>query len=102
MCISLRGKLLVKNRDEWNSLVSEGIGFIYNDFGTQFPGDSPTWNTTNFNKLHRVSCLHVKRMTHITNGKLTKHHFKSRKEAIDWLNANRKNEGYTLCKYCTP
>jgi len=41
-------------------------------------------------------------MTHLTEGKLTKHFFQSRREAIDWLETNRRKEGYTLCTYCNP
>ena len=84
--------MLIKNIDAWNKLVHQGEVFIYNDFGTQFPGDSPTWNTRDFNKLHHASCSQVKRIAHITEGKLTKHFFKSRKEAIDWLEKNKKNK----------
>ena len=94
--------MLIKNRDTWNRIARQGEGFIYNDFGTQFPGDSPTWNTRDFNKLHSASCSQVKRMTHITEGKLTKHFFKSRKEAVDWLEKNRKKQGYTFCTFCNP
>jgi len=94
--------MLVSNRDAWNRIVRESEGYIFNDFGTQFPGDSPSWNTRDFNKLHRASCSQVKRMTHVTEGRLTKHFFRSRKEAIEWLEKNRKDEGYTLCLYCNP
>ena len=94
--------MLIENIDEWNRIVREDSGFIYNDFGTQFPGDSPTWNTRDFNKLHHVSCYHVKGMTHITDGKPTKHFFKTKREAIDWLKKNRSEEGYTFCKHCKP
>jgi hypothetical protein len=64
--------MLVKDVDTWNRIIHQGEGYIYNDFGTQFPGNAPTWNTREFNKLHRASCRQVKRMTHITEGKLTK------------------------------
>jgi len=92
----------VKDRYTFDRIVREGEGYIYNDFGTQFPGDSPTYNTRENNKLHRASCSRVKLMTHVTEGKLTKHFFQSRKEAIDWLEKNRKEQGYTLCTYCDP
>jgi hypothetical protein len=94
--------MLIENIDNWNRIIQEGRGFIYNDFGTQFPGDSPTWNTRDNNKLHHVSCFHVKKMTHITEGKLTKHFFKTKREAIDWLKENRSEEGYSFCTYCKP
>ena len=94
--------MLVKCIDDWNRIVHEGEGYIYNDFGKQFPGDSPTWKTSEFNVLHRASCSQVKRMTYIAEGKLTKHFFQSRKEAINWLEMNRKEQGYTLCSYCNP
>jgi len=74
-----------------------GHGFIYNDFG-----QATGWNEEENNKLHRASCSQVKRMTYVTEGKLTKHFFQSRKEAIDWLETNRKEQGYTFCTYCNP
>ncbi|EMR73040.1 hypothetical protein MCGE09_00265 [Thaumarchaeota archaeon SCGC AB-539-E09] len=92
--------MLVKDSNSWNRIISFGDGYIYNDFGTQFPGDSPTWNTTDLNKLHLTRCSHVKRMTVMTEGKFTKHHFESKKDALKWLDSNRKQEGYTLCKIC--
>ena len=94
--------MLVKDKDTWMKIVREGEGYIYNDFGTQFPGDSPTWKTRDFNKLHRASCSRVKLMTYSTGGKLTKHFFHSLREAMDWLEKNRKEQGYTLCAYCNP
>lgn len=94
--------MLVKNIDIWKRIIRQGEGYNYNDFGTQFPGDSPTWNTSDFNKLHRASCPHVKMMTYVTEKKLTKHFFQSRTEAIGWLETNRKEQGYTLCSYCNP
>jgi len=94
--------MLVRNADNWNRIVHQGEGYIYNDFGTQFPGNSPTWNTRDFNKLHRASCSRVKKMTYVTEEKLTKHFFAFRKEAINWLETNRKEQGYTLCRYCDP
>jgi len=69
-----------KKRDTWNQITQQGIGFIYNDFGTQFPGDSPAWNTKNSNTLHKASCPQVKRMTFESEGKLTKYFFESRKK----------------------
>ena len=90
--------MLIDDLETWNRLIATGEGFIYNDFGTQFPGDSPTWNTTNFNKLHTCSCTYVKRMKYETEGKLTKHYFDTKKQALQWLNNNRKDDGYTFCK----
>lgn len=92
----------MKDRETWERIIREGVGYIYNDFGTQFPGDSLTWNTPDFNKLHHAHCSQVKRMTYMTDGKLTKHFFRSRKEASDWLGRNREAQGYTRCKYCKP
>ncbi len=89
--------MLVKDAGTWNKIIVAGEGYIYNDFGTQFPGNSITWNTRSFNKLHKCSCTHVKRMTYETEGKLTKHFFDSKKQALDWLDSNRKNDGYTFC-----
>jgi len=92
----------VKDSNTWKKIIREGEGYIYNDFGTHFPGDSPTWKTSDFNVLHRASCSRVKLMKYATEGKLTKHFFKSRNETMDWLEKNRKEQGYTLCSYCNP
>jgi len=94
--------MLVEDIDTWNKIIRKSQGCIYNDFGKQFPGDSTTWKTSDFNVLHRASCSQVKRMTHKTEGKLTKHFFKSLEEAISWLETNRKQQGYTLCSFCNP
>jgi len=94
--------MLVKDVDTWNKIVRKGDGYIYNDFGTHFPGDSPTYNTRDNNKLHRATCTHIKRMTCVTEGKLTKHFFQTRKEAVEWLETNRKEQGYTFCTKCNP
>jgi hypothetical protein len=94
--------MLIKTLSEWNRIIHEGTGFIFNDFGTQFPGKSPTWNTKDFNKLHSGSCSYVKTMTYTSNGKLTKHFFESKHEAIEWLKKNRKREQYSFCTHCKP
>lgn len=94
--------MLVKDIDTWSRIIRQGNGYIYNDFGTQFPGDSPMWNTRSFNKLHRAFCSQVKKMTSVTDRKFTKHFFQSKKEAVDWLETNRKKQGYTLCSFCKP
>ena len=94
--------LLVDNIDAWNMIVRRGEGYIYNDFGTHFPGDSPTWNTRDFNKLHRASCYSVKMMTHVTETEFTKHFFVTKTGALNWLQSNRKEQGYTFCKNCRP
>ena len=94
--------MLVTDIDTWKRIIRNGEGLIYNDFGTKFPGNSPTWNTRDFNKLHHTYCPRVKKMTITTEGKLTKHFFQSKKEALDWFEANRKEQGYTLCRYCKP
>ena len=94
--------LLISDRITWEKITQQGEGYIYNDFGTQFPGNSLTWNTKDFNKLHRASCSQVRKMTYITEEKLTKHFFKTKKEALDWLKKHRKEEGYTFCQYCNP
>ena len=65
-------KMLVNDLETWNRIIVKGEGLIYNDFGTQFPGNSPTWNTVDFNKLHKCSCRHVRRMKHETEGKFDK------------------------------
>ena len=98
----VRDIMLVKDIDTWSEIIHQGEGFVYNDFGTQFPGNSPTWNTRDFNKLHRADCPQIKKMAYATQGKLTKHFFKSRREAIEWLEKNRREQGYTLCVYCNP
>jgi len=94
--------MLIENLEAWNRIVRSGKGYIYNDFGTQFPGDSPTWNTRTFNKLHQCSCSQVKKMTYTTEGKVTKYFFNSLREAEQWLEKNRKIEGYTYCVMCKP
>ena len=87
----------VKDDVTWNRIIQRGEGFIYNDFGTQF-----RWELPDFNKLHKASCRSVRRMTYVSEGKLTKCFFKTREEAIDWLEKNRKEDGYSLCKICCP
>ena len=89
--------MLVKDDGAWNRIIQRGEGFIYNDFGTQF-----RWYLHDFNKLHKASCRWVKRMTYVSEGKLIKYFFKTRGEAIDWLEKNRKEYGYVLCKTCCP
>ena len=94
--------MLIRDRQTWVQTVKEGVGFIYNDFGTHFPGNSPSWNTKENNKLHKAACPHIKRMSYNSENGPNKYFFGSKKEAIQWLNQNRKNEGYTLCKVCAP
>jgi Tat protein secretion system quality control protein TatD with DNase activity len=94
--------MLVRDSEVWKKVVKEGKGFIYNDFGTHFPGNSPSWNTKENNKLHKASCPHIKRMAYISENGLNKYFFNSKQEVIDWLNKNRASEGYSLCKTCKP
>jgi hypothetical protein len=94
--------MLIKDKESWNKIVKESNGFIFNDFGTHFLGNSPSWNTKENNKLHKSSCPHAKRMTYKDKNGPNKYFFNSKQEAIEWLNQNRKNEGYTLCKVCKP
>lgn len=89
--------MLVEDEGTWNGIIQRGEGFIYNDFGTQF-----RWDLPDFNKLHKASCRWVRTMTHISEGKLIKYFFKTKKEAIDWLEKNRKEDGYVLCITCSP
>ena len=89
--------MLIKDDGTWNKIIKRGKGFVYNDFGTQF-----RWDLPDFNKLHKTSCRSVRRMTYVREGKLTKYFFKTREEAIDWLEKNRKEDGYSLCKICCP
>ena len=89
--------MLIKDDSTWNRIIQRGKGFVYNDFGTQF-----RWDLPDFNKLHKTSCRSVRRMTYVREGKLTKYFFKTREEAIDWLEKNRKEDGYSLCKICCP
>src|SRR5712692_9991801 len=91
---SARKPMLIEDYTTWNRIRGEGRGYIYNDFGTQFPGNAPTWNTTDFNKLHGCDCWMVqargrKEMTHETDRKLTKHFFETLEGAITWLQENR-------------
>jgi hypothetical protein len=85
----------------WKQVKANPEGYIYNDFGTQFPGDSTTWKTSNFNKLHKVDCREVERMTFETDGKSTKYFFDKKSEALDWLRANRQGN-FTYCVKCKP
>ena len=87
----------VKDDVTWNRIIQIGKGFIYNDVGTQF-----RLNLPDFNRLHKASCRSVRRMKYVSGGKLTKCFFKTREEAIDWLEKNRKEDGYVLCKTCCP
>ena len=94
--------MLIKDTKTWNEIVKEGKGYIYNDFGSQFPGDSRTWDTKANNKLHKANCRHLKRMTIESEVGANKHFFTSLEKAVEWLNANRKSHGYSLCKVCKP
>ena len=85
-----------RRQKTWNKIVKKGEGYIYNDFGTQFPGNYPTWNSRDFNKLHTCPCLHLIRMNPTVEGKITKYFFDLKEEALDWLENNRKDDGYTL------
>ena len=87
----------VKDDVTWNTIIQRGEGFIYNDFGTQF-----RWDLPDVNKLHKASCRCVRTMTYVSKGKLTKCFFNTREEAIDWLEKNRKEDCYVLCKICCP
>jgi len=93
--------MLVKDEETWDKIVAGKEGYIYNDFGTQFPGNATSWNTKNNNKLHKAACRHIKPMTYESDGKVNKHFFNSRIEAIQWLEANRE-QAYTLCNDCKP
>lgn len=93
--------MLITDNQSWKQVKNKAQRYIYNDFGTQFPGDSTTWNTTDFNKLHKVGCREVARMTFETAGKSTKYFFDKKDEALEWLRANR-NQNYTFCKTCNP
>lgn len=94
--------MLIEDKKTWNKIVKEGKGYIYNDFDTQFPGISTAWNSRDFNKLHTCSCLNLKRMNPKIENKKTKYFFETKKQALDWLEATRKDGGYTLCKTCKP
>jgi len=89
--------MLVKDDVTWNRIIQRGKGVIYNDFGTHFNVELPK-----FNRLHKASCRSVRRMTFVSQGKLTKFFFNTREEAIDWLEKNRKEDGYVLCNICSP
>ncbi len=92
--------MLITDAKTWNIIIANKEGYIFNDFGTQFPGSAPNWNTKNNNKLHKTSCLSIKQMSYQSDGKNNKHHFSSKPEAIEWLNANRR-DCYTICSNVT-
>lgn len=46
--------ILIEDKESWSAIVKHGTGFIYNDFGSQYPGNSPSWNTKENNKLHKI------------------------------------------------
>ena len=94
--------MLITDSKTWQKVKNTPSGYIYNDFGTKFPGDSSTWNTSEFNKLHKVGCRVIDKMTFSTEEKDTKHFFETRREAIDWLVTNRQKDGYSLCGICKP
>lgn len=83
----------IKNWKELSNILKLKKGFIYNDFGT-----FNKWNTTKFNKLHKTKCYHLKKMT---QGSVEwTYYFISLKEAESWLEKNRKDDGYSICKIC--
>jgi hypothetical protein len=94
--------LLVRDKETWTQVVKEGRGFIYNDFGSHFPGNSLSWNTRDNNKLHKASCPYIKTMTWKDENGPNKYFFNSKPEAIDWLKKNRASEGYSFCQICKP
>ena len=83
----------ISNWVELEDIIKSGRGFIYNDFGTV-----NNWNQEEFNKLHRASCIHLKRMT--PGSAEWTYRFDTLKEAEEWLESNRKSDGYSYCKTC--
>ena len=83
----------IKNWEELNNILKVKKGFIYNDFGT-----TNKWNTIEFNKLHKASCYHLKKIT--PRSVEWTYYFDSLEEAKLWLENNRKEDGYSFCKIC--
>jgi len=84
----------IKNWEELDNILNAKKGFIYNDFGTV-----NKWNMKEFNKLHKASCYHLKQKMTPGSADWT-YYFDSLKEAEAWLENNRKDDGYSICKSC--
>ena len=94
--------MLIMDPQTWGKIIAKRQGYIYNDFGTQFPGKTQSWNTVGNNKLHTANCPCIKRMTYKSDEKENKYYFASKEEALRWLNKNRKGIGYSDCSICKP
>jgi hypothetical protein len=83
----------ITNWEELKKILEKKEGFIYNDFGS-----FNNWNPKEFNKLHKVNCIH---MDLLTSGSAEwTYYFNSLNEAESWLEINRKDDGYSNCKGC--
>jgi hypothetical protein len=58
--------MLIIDNKTWQKAKNSPSGYIYNDFGSRFLGNSPTWNTPDFNKLHKLGCRVIDKMTFST------------------------------------
>jgi hypothetical protein len=70
---------------------AEGDGCIYNDFGSE-----QQWNVEAHNKLHLASCRHVRKYSEAA----PKLWAPNLEDAVQWLEENRGEDGWTPCKDC--
>ncbi len=70
---------------------TEGEGCIYNDFGSE-----QQWNAAEFNKLHLASCRHVRKYSEAA----PKLWSRDLDDAVQWLEENRGEDGWSPCKEC--
>lgn len=83
----------INNWEELKKILNKGEGFVYNDFGTH-----ENWNPKEYNKLHKASCPYLKKLT--PNSANWTYYFDTMEEAVNWLQANRRDDGYCFCKSC--
>jgi len=79
------------DEQELQSLIVEGLGYIYND-------SSGTDATDVYaNLLHTASCTTLE----LANLYVGKYFAPDLQEAVEWLNANRPND-WRVCAICAP
>jgi len=77
------GVEIVTTREQLQSLVQEGRGHLYNDFGGQIPRYCP---------IHEVGCLGVRQMLKVAPGRLSVRKVWAERRAplLSWLQRKRK------------
>lgn len=80
---------VIKSDRELRQICNCGKGFIYNDFSRMAPSGKK------YNILHVASCRWLVR----SNTNVPKIFFDTAEEAVNWLKANRGEEG-TKWKWC--